>query len=101
MIWALSGGIDAERHAAELARIPLGRLGGAEEIARAVRFLLSDDAAYITGAIVRSEESRVGKEWVSTVRSRRSPYHYKKQTHDHTAHMLVCYVLMTNQQQHI
>src|SRR3546814_2142212 len=52
MIWALSGGIDAERQAAELARIPLGRLGGAEEIARAVRFLLSDDAAYITGAIV-------------------------------------------------
>src|SRR3546814_329535 len=49
MIWAISGGIDAERQAAELARIPLGRLGGAEEIARAVRFLWSDDAAYIHG----------------------------------------------------
>src|SRR3546814_12903351 len=28
----------------------------------------------------RSEERRVGKECVSTCRSRRSPYHYKKQT---------------------
>src|SRR3546814_12156234 len=27
----------------------------------------------------RSEERRVGKECVSTCRSRRSPYHYKKQ----------------------
>src|SRR3546814_9550387 len=26
----------------------------------------------------RSEERRVGKEWVSTCRSRWSPYHYKK-----------------------
>lgn len=52
MMWALSGGIDAEQQASELARIPLGRLGGADEIARAVRFLLSADAAYITGAIV-------------------------------------------------
>src|SRR3546814_4163986 len=29
---------------------------------------------------VRSEERRVGKECVSTCRSRWSPYHYKKQT---------------------
>src|SRR3546814_12123906 len=27
------------------------------------------------GEIIRSEERRVGKEWVSTCRSRRSPYH--------------------------
>lgn len=52
MMWALSGGVDVAQHASELARIPLGRLGGAEEIARAVRFLLSKDAAYITGAII-------------------------------------------------
>src|SRR3546814_13684367 len=32
----------------------------------------------------RSEERRVGKECVSTCRSRRSPYHYKKQNNHHT-----------------
>src|SRR3546814_11384545 len=31
----------------------------------------------------RSEERRVGKECVSTCRSRWSPYHYKKQTNSH------------------
>src|SRR3546814_11236656 len=40
----------------------------------------------------RSEERRVGKECVSTCRSRRSPYHYKNKTHNihksshHTQH---------------
>jgi len=32
------------------ALIPMGRLGAAEDVARAVMFLASDDAAYITGA---------------------------------------------------
>jgi NAD(P)-dependent dehydrogenase (short-subunit alcohol dehydrogenase family) len=31
-------------------RVPLGRLGDAGEVARAILFLLSDDASYITGA---------------------------------------------------
>src|SRR3546814_20252189 len=35
--------------------------------------------------ILRSEERRVGKECVSTCRSRRSPYHYKKK---HTEHIV-------------
>jgi NAD(P)-dependent dehydrogenase (short-subunit alcohol dehydrogenase family) len=34
------------------ARVPLRRLGRAEEVARAIAFLLSDDAGYITGAAV-------------------------------------------------
>jgi NAD(P)-dependent dehydrogenase (short-subunit alcohol dehydrogenase family) len=34
------------------ARIPMGRWGTPEEIAGAVAWLLSDDAAYVTGAIV-------------------------------------------------
>ena len=35
-----------------IARIPLGRLGQASEVARVVRFLLEDEAGYITGAVL-------------------------------------------------
>src|SRR3546814_11441070 len=40
---------------------------------RAAKVILND-------VVGRSEERRVGKEWVSTCRSRRSPTHYKKTT---------------------
>jgi 3-oxoacyl-[acyl-carrier protein] reductase len=36
-----------------LAATPLGRIGEAADVARTVRFLLSDDAAFITGAVVQ------------------------------------------------
>ena len=42
---------DAAR-AAALAAIPMARLGAAKEVARAVAFLASDDAAYITGQVL-------------------------------------------------
>jgi 3-oxoacyl-[acyl-carrier protein] reductase len=35
-----------------MAAIPLGRTASPEEIAKAVAFLASDDAAYITGAVL-------------------------------------------------
>ena len=38
-----------DQRAGILAQVPVGRLGGAQEIANAVAFLASDEAAYITG----------------------------------------------------
>ena len=41
---------DAERRAWSLARIPLGRLGNADDIAYGMLYLASDESAYVTGA---------------------------------------------------
>lgn len=41
-----------EQRKAYLATIPAGRYGSADEIAAAVRFIASDEAAYITGAVI-------------------------------------------------
>ncbi len=45
---ALSSSAQARQRFAQ--RIPLGRVASADEIGRVVRFLLSDDASYVTGA---------------------------------------------------
>ena len=37
---------------ATLASIPMGRLGAAEDVARAIAFLASDEAAYVTGQVL-------------------------------------------------
>lgn len=52
MLWPEYAELSEEQQRRELSRVPLGRLGGAQEIARCVRFLLSDDASYITGAVL-------------------------------------------------
>ena len=43
---------DPEVHAAAVNRVALGRLGQPEDVAPAVLFLASDDAAYVTGAFL-------------------------------------------------
>ncbi|MDZ7673591.1 MAG: 3-oxoacyl-ACP reductase FabG [Acidimicrobiales bacterium] len=45
-------GVDENRRAEMASAVPLGRLGAADDVAAAVRFLASDDAGYITGAVL-------------------------------------------------
>lgn len=52
MLWPESAQMSVAEQQHELTRVPLARLGGAQEIARAVKFLLSDDATYITGTVL-------------------------------------------------
>jgi acetoacetyl-CoA reductase len=44
--------VPAEALEKVVAKIPMGRLGQAHEIARAVQFLVDDDAGYITGSVI-------------------------------------------------
>jgi 3-oxoacyl-[acyl-carrier protein] reductase len=49
----ITSGLSEELRAALLTLTPLGRLGEPEDVARAVRFLCSDEAAYVTGEVLR------------------------------------------------
>src|SRR3546814_16846971 len=62
---------------------PAYRIGGAVEVGTLARRGARIDQVHEwpedrIGEFIRSEERRVGKECVSTCRSRWSPYHYKK-----------------------
>ncbi|MDB4964862.1 MAG: beta-ketoacyl-ACP reductase [Myxococcales bacterium] len=45
--------VQGDNREALLKQIPLGRIGAAEDVAEAVRFLVSPKASYITGQVVR------------------------------------------------
>jgi len=40
-------------------RVPVGRLGTAEDVAAAVRYLLDDEAGFVTGAVLRVDGGRI------------------------------------------
>jgi 3-oxoacyl-[acyl-carrier protein] reductase len=48
----MTEGMTAEAREKLAGRIPLGRLGQPSDVAHAVRFLASEEAAYITGQVV-------------------------------------------------
>jgi NAD(P)-dependent dehydrogenase (short-subunit alcohol dehydrogenase family) len=47
--------VDEEGYKKRRTQTPLGRLGTEEEIAAAIAFLLSDDASFVTGTILRAD----------------------------------------------
>ncbi|HZE32144.1 MAG TPA: SDR family oxidoreductase, partial [Actinoallomurus sp.] len=48
----MTAALGEDRHAEIKKQIPLGRIAEPVEIAKTVRFLAGDDAAYITGAVI-------------------------------------------------
>ena len=51
--------IDPNRFVERKGRIPMGRAGRPEEIAKAMAFLASDDASYITGAVLNVDGGQI------------------------------------------
>src|SRR3546814_18615434 len=66
----------------DLAHLRQQRRGGRLQIQQPGPPIAGIGAAFAQ-ATLRSEERRGGKGWVSTCRTRWSPYHYKKNTNTH------------------
>jgi 3-oxoacyl-[acyl-carrier protein] reductase len=49
---ALTDGLSENAVAANIGKTPLGRLGKPEDVANAIRFLVSDEASFITGQVL-------------------------------------------------
>lgn len=49
---AMTASLDPELVEAYRKEIPMGRMGSVDDVAKAVRFLVSDDASYITGLVL-------------------------------------------------
>jgi 3-oxoacyl-[acyl-carrier protein] reductase len=48
----MTAGLNESAQAAMLAQIPMGRLGTTDDVAGAICFLASDEAAYVTGHVL-------------------------------------------------
>lgn len=48
----MTNALPAEIHAAQMKKIPLGRIGTPADVGNLVAFLVSDDASYITGEVI-------------------------------------------------
>ncbi|SDZ40945.1 3-oxoacyl-[acyl-carrier protein] reductase [Amycolatopsis xylanica] len=48
----LTAGLSEDARASNIGSTPLGRLGTPEDVANAIKFLVSDDAAFITGQVL-------------------------------------------------
>src|SRR3546814_17691024 len=59
---------------------------------RAAWMFVPEMHSYSLRTLKRSEERRVGKECVSTCRSRWSPYHYKKKNRTHLTQTIENYI---------
>lgn len=55
----MTDAIPEKNKEAMLTAIPLGRMGLAEDVAKAVSFLASDDASYITGQVLKVDGGMV------------------------------------------
>lgn len=48
----MTSGLDDEMRATYLEQVPLGRFADADEVAKVIRWLASEDAGYVTGAVI-------------------------------------------------